>query len=54
MSAKSIIIMFAVVGSFIGSYVPVLFGVSAFSYTSVALGGVGGFVGIYVGYKITS
>lgn len=41
------------VGSLIGSYVPALWGDSFLSYTSVLLGGVGGMLGIYAGFKIS-
>ena len=41
-----------VVGSCAGSYVPVLWGDSYFSIASILLGAVGGFAGIYIGYKL--
>lgn len=49
---KLYIILGATVGSTIGSYLPVLFGVSVFSATSILAGGAGGLVGIYFGYKL--
>ena len=42
------------VGSVIGSYIPLLWGDSMFSLTSVILGAVGGFAGIYVGYQLAN
>lgn len=41
-----------VVGSYAGSYVPVLWGDGYFSITSILLGAVGGAIGIYIGYKL--
>ena len=54
MSPKSIVMMSFVVGSLLGSYLPVLFGVGAFSYTSIITGAIGGVIGIYVGYKLSN
>lgn len=54
MSFKSLVMIGMVTGSIIGSYVPVLFGAGLFSYASVIGGGVGGVLGIYVAYKISS
>lgn len=42
-----------VIGTSAGSYLPMLFGVEAFSYTSILLGAIGGVAGIFVGYKIS-
>jgi hypothetical protein len=43
-------IWFAIlVGSTVGGLIPELWGASAFSYASVLLGGVGGFVGLWLG-----
>jgi hypothetical protein len=40
------------IGSTLGSYLPVLWGGSLFSFTSVIVGSVGGILGIWVGYKL--
>ncbi len=40
------------VGSALGSYLPVLWGESVFSMTSVLLSAVGGIFGIWLGYKV--
>jgi len=40
------------IGSMIGSYAPMLFGVSTFSYTSVVTGAIGGIIGTYIGFKL--
>ncbi|MBU4217260.1 hypothetical protein L6270_05540 [Candidatus Parcubacteria bacterium] len=49
---KTIIMMLMTIGSYGGSYVPMLWGVSSFSMTSIIFSGLGGFLGIYIGYKI--
>ncbi len=49
---KSLIWIFMIVGSWIGSLVPSLWGAGMFSLSSVLLSAVGGFAGIYVGYRI--
>jgi hypothetical protein len=43
--------MFA--GSSLGSYLPVLWGGSLFSITSILLSGVGGLLGIWLGFKLS-
>jgi Zn-dependent protease with chaperone function len=43
----------ATVGSLIGGYAPLLWGASAFSFTSLMLGFVGGIAGIWAGYKMS-
>jgi hypothetical protein len=48
---KSTIMISMVIGSIIGSYIPVLWG-SFFSLSSIFLGAVGGFLGIWIGYKL--
>lgn len=50
--AKTIIIIFMAVGSYAGSYLPVLWGGSVLSVSSILLGAAGGFAGIWLGYKI--
>ncbi|MGA2666639.1 MAG: hypothetical protein ABSE91_00935 [Patescibacteria group bacterium] len=41
-----------IVGSFVGGYLPLIFGVSSLSITSVLTGTVGALLGVYIGYKI--
>lgn len=53
MDSKKIIMLFMAVGSAAGGYLPMLFGGSGFSMTSIILTAVGGFLGIYIGYKLT-
>jgi hypothetical protein len=40
------------VGSSIGGYIPTLWGASVFSLSSIGLSAVGGFLGIWLGYRI--
>jgi hypothetical protein len=49
---RTLTIFGAIIGSCAGSYIPVLWGGSLFSMTSLLLGAAGGFVGIWIGYKI--
>jgi hypothetical protein len=49
---KKWIMLGMIVGSFAGSYVPVLWGASAFSLSSFFFGSLGGLIGIWAGYKI--
>ena len=41
-----------VIGSFAGSYIPVIWGDSAFSMSSLFFGALGGIIGIWAGYKV--
>ena len=41
------------VGSTAGGYLPMIWGQSAFSVTSIVLGFVGGIAGIWAGYKLS-
>ncbi|MDR3559641.1 MAG: hypothetical protein P4L62_02430 [Candidatus Pacebacteria bacterium] len=49
---KTLIFIFMFIGSSAGSYVPVLWGADLFSMSSVFWGAVGGFVGIWAGWKM--
>ena len=40
------------VGSYLGAYLPAIWGGSVFSPMSVLLSAVGGFVGIWAGFKL--
>ena len=53
MSSK-IIYLFIFIGGTIGGYLPTLFGISSFSFTSVICGGVGSVIGLWIGYKISN
>ena len=50
---KKLIWLGVFVGSTIGGYIPVLFGSSLFSFTSLLGNGIGGILGIIVAYKIS-
>jgi hypothetical protein len=41
------------VGSKIGSYIPVLWGGSLLSFTSILFSVIGGLVGIWLGYRVS-
>ena len=49
---KTIIFIGMGIGSYAGSYLPVIWGGSVFSVTSILLGAVGGFAGIWAGYRV--
>ena len=52
MSTKTIIWICLTIGSTLGSYLPVLWGDSFLSYSSLLLSGVGGIAGVLIGLKI--
>ncbi len=41
------------VGSLLGGYVPLLWGTDAFSLAGVICGGIGAFIGVWLGWKIS-
>jgi hypothetical protein len=49
---KKMVMVGMIIGSTAGSYLPLVWGGSAFSMTSILLGVAGGFLGIWAGYKI--
>ena len=53
MPSKKIIMAGLVIGSIVGGYLPLLFGVSAISFTSLLTSGIGAVLGIYIGYRLT-
>ena len=53
MPSKKVITVGMILGSMIGGYAPVLFGVSGFSFISLFTSAIGAVVGIYVGYRLT-
>jgi len=53
MSRKTLIYIFMIIGTTLGGYVPTLWGDTFFSLTSVILTAIGGFLGIYIGFKIS-
>lgn len=52
MSSKSLIWMGLIIGSTIGGFLPTLWGASFFSLSSFILSVIGGFMGIWIGFKI--
>ncbi len=51
---KRLIWLLMFVGSFLGSYIPLLWGDDAFlSMSSVLTSAAGAFLGVYIGYKLT-
>jgi len=53
MNSKSLIMIGLVVGSTLGSYIPTLWGAGWLSIASVLVGGIGGLLGIWAGYKVS-
>lgn len=51
---KTLVMAGMIGGSLIGGYLPLLWGGSVFSMSSIFLSAVGGFFGIWVGYKLGS
>lgn len=53
MSRKSLIMIGMVLGSVIGGYIPVFFGIGLFSMISIIGNAMGGLAGIWIVYKLT-
>lgn len=51
MSRKSLIFWGMTIGSLVGGYIPTLWGSGILSMSGILLSGIGGFVGIWVGYR---
>lgn len=52
MESKKLIWLGMTVGMFAGSFLPALWGASELSLSSIIFSGIGGFVGIWAGYKL--
>ena len=52
-NAKALIMIGMAVGSTLGGFVPTLWGADWFSMASIAGSAIGGFAGIYAGYKLS-
>lgn len=50
---KKIIWIFLFIGSTIGSFIPLLWGEDMASLSSILFTGIGGFIGIWIGFKMT-
>jgi hypothetical protein len=48
---KALIIFFMVIGSYAGSCIPLIWGDSLFSISSLFFSAIGGFLGIWAGYS---
>jgi hypothetical protein len=53
MNPKQIILVLTIVGGTIGSFIPLIWGDSLLSFSSVIFTAIGGFAGLYIGYKST-
>jgi hypothetical protein len=53
MSPKSLIMLFMVIGSTAGGYLPVLLGADGLSFTSLLGSFFGGLIGIWIGYRLS-
>lgn len=51
MQSKPLVWIGLTIGSTIGSLIPDLWGASVFSISSILLGGLGGILGIYLGFR---
>jgi len=49
---RTLVIFGMLVGSTVGSYVPMIWGGSLLSVSSILFGGIGGILGIWAGYKL--
>lgn len=54
MSAKTLVFWGMIIGSTIGGAVPELFGAGIFSYWSLLGSGIGGVLGVIIGYKLAN
>lgn len=54
MERKHLIWLGVTIGSAVGGYLPILWGGSLFSFTSIILTAVGGIVGIWAGMKLSN
>jgi uncharacterized membrane protein YeaQ/YmgE (transglycosylase-associated protein family) len=52
MSKKQAVYVGTVAGSMAGSYIPLLWGASELSFSSLIFGAIGAIVGIYIGFKM--
>lgn len=52
MPQKKVVMLGMIVGSTVGSYVPVLLGAGMLSFWSLIAGGVGGIAGIWLAYRL--
>ena len=53
MDSKKFILVGMTVGLFLGGLIPMLWGASEFSFSSVIFSAIGGSIGIYVAFKMS-
>jgi len=53
MESKKIIMLFMGVGALVGGFVPMLWGAGELSFSSVIFTAIGGFAGIWLGFKVS-
>ena len=53
MSPKTATYIGMTIGSMVGSYIPLLWGAGAFSFSSIFFGAAGAMVGIIIAFKMT-
>ncbi|MFA5830577.1 MAG: hypothetical protein WC878_01980 [Candidatus Paceibacterota bacterium] len=53
MESKKLVWIFMSVGMVIGGYLPLLWGGSEFSVSGILFSGIGGIVGIWIGWKFS-
>lgn len=53
MERKSAVWLGMIVGSFVGGYIPSLWNSGVFSLSGVLFTAIGGFIGIWLGYKFS-
>lgn len=54
MSRKALVLLGMTLGSFVGGYVPLIFGADLLSVSSIIGNAVGGLIGVWLAYKLTS
>jgi hypothetical protein len=54
MDSKKLIWVGLTIGGFVGGYIPLLWGDSAFSFASIIFSAIGGLAGIWAGYKLSN
>lgn len=52
MEQKKLITLFMFIGSVVGGYLPSLWDASMFSFSGIVFSAVGGFLGIWLGYRL--
>ena len=53
MNSKTFVWIGTIIGSTVGSYIPMLWGAEMFSISSLIFGSIGAILGIYIGFKLS-